>query len=80
MLASQESPARSSLFTYAVAEGLQGRADGDDDGFVTARELYRYTEGRIGMVVRGGDSDEEFPSPVFFPERVEALAFPLVRP
>jgi hypothetical protein len=81
MLASQERPARSSLFTYAVAEGLQGgRADGDDDGFVTARELYRYTEGRIGMVVRGGRLDEEFPSPIFFPERAEALAFPLVRP
>jgi hypothetical protein len=36
------------LFTDAVVKGLSGRADGDKDGFVTARELYpwlrRYVE------------------------------------
>jgi uncharacterized caspase-like protein len=36
------------LFTDAVIKGLSGRADGDKDGFVTARELYpwlrRYVE------------------------------------
>ena len=28
------------LFAHAVVEGLKGRADGNRDGFVTARELY----------------------------------------
>lgn len=28
------------LFAHAVVEGLRGRADGNRDGFVTARELY----------------------------------------
>jgi uncharacterized caspase-like protein len=28
------------LFAHAVVEGLRGRADGDRDGYVTARELY----------------------------------------
>jgi len=28
------------LFAHAVVEGLKGRADGDKDGYVTARELY----------------------------------------
>jgi hypothetical protein len=36
------------LFAHAVVEGLKGGADGDKDGFVTARELYpwlrRYVE------------------------------------
>jgi hypothetical protein len=36
------------LFAHAVVEGLKGSADGDRDGFVTARELYpwlrRYVE------------------------------------
>lgn len=34
--------ARTGLFTYFLAMGLRGKADLNEDGHVTAGELYRY--------------------------------------
>jgi Caspase domain len=35
------------LFAHAVVQGLEGRADGDRDGFVTARELYPWVRSYV---------------------------------
>jgi hypothetical protein len=35
------------LFAHAIVQGLAGRADGDRDGFVTARELYPWVRSYV---------------------------------
>jgi formylglycine-generating enzyme required for sulfatase activity len=40
------------LFTYYLAEGLQGKADRDRDGIVTSDELYLYTHSHVQTSAR----------------------------
>ena len=35
------------IFTYTVVEGLSGKADADNDGFITLQELSAYTETEV---------------------------------
>ena len=35
------------IFTYTVVEGLSGKADADNDGFITLQELSSYTETEV---------------------------------
>lgn len=50
---SLESPTiRQGFFTYALVEGLTGRADYNQDGFVHLHEVAQYTEERVGQLTR----------------------------
>jgi uncharacterized protein YjbI with pentapeptide repeats len=41
------SAGRRSIFTSALTEGLQGKADLNEDGYISYRELYDYAYGRV---------------------------------
>lgn len=40
------------IFTYYLAEGLKGKADFNNDGFVTVDELYKYVSGNVTREAR----------------------------
>jgi hypothetical protein len=79
MLAPRERQGRSSLFTYALAEGLQGIADWDGDGLVTARELYEHAEARLFLAAHGKPSESADLRPTLYPSEGEVIEFPVVQ-
>ncbi|HZS35266.1 MAG TPA: caspase family protein [Polyangia bacterium] len=50
--------APSGLFTYYLIEGLQGAADADGDGQITANELLRYVQPRVEREARHENRDQ----------------------
>lgn len=54
----EESKEQASLghgaFTYAVLEGMEGGADGDQDGALSVSELFGYVARRVPQLTRGG--------------------------
>lgn len=54
----EESKEQASLghgaFTYAVLEGLEGSADGDQDGALSVSELFGFVARRVPQLTRGG--------------------------
>ncbi len=79
MLAPRERHGRSSLFTYALAEGLQGVADWDGDGLVTAQELYEHAEARLLLAAHGEPSESDGLRPTLYPSEGKAAEFAVVQ-
>ena len=51
------------LFTYVLAEGIQGKADKDKDGFVKTNELADYIEDTVPELAEKVFGRQQFPSP-----------------
>ena len=51
------------LFTYVLSEGLRGKADTNNDGFVKTSELADYIEDEVPALAEQVFGREQFPSP-----------------
>jgi uncharacterized caspase-like protein len=47
------------LFTYAVVEGLEGKAGVPSKGQLTTKDLAEYVVGRVGALARGMRAEQE---------------------
>ena len=62
------------LFTYVLAEGLNGGADADKDGYVKTLELANYVEDRVPVLAEQVFRHKQFPTVA-----IQGQSIPLVR-
>jgi hypothetical protein len=65
---------RNGVFVYAVREGLEGRAPHGADDIVSALALGEYVSGRVGVLARQKNHDQDA---VFKSPREELQSFPI---
>jgi hypothetical protein len=49
------------VFTYYLLQGLQGEADANKDGTVTAGELFAYLSEKVSKATEGQQNPQAFP-------------------
>lgn len=54
------------IFTYAILEGMDGKADGNKDGKLTVRELSSYIEEQVPLLTEQHKGSAQYPSSYSF--------------
>jgi len=62
------------LFSYVVAEGLNGKADTDHDGYVKTTELADYVDNEVPALAKKALGHEQYPTAAPYGE-----SFPVVK-
>src|SRR5581483_8386172 len=69
---------RTTAFTHYLVKGLQGAADGNGDGRITARELYDYVRQKVEQWARGNKDDRQEPLLLPGPDRADEMIVTVV--